>query len=125
MLRFFSLPALAAGLALGAAGCAASTDERPAEFGYIVQAILAPSCGTATCHNSMTRRAGFALDTLEEARETFDNLRPFAPTDDPADSELLFVLRTDDPEQRMPLDSPMPDADIALIERWIIAGAVL
>lgn len=124
MSRSLSLPALAAGLALAAGGCAESTDERPAEFGYIVTTILAPSCATATCHNSMTRREGFALDTIEEAKRTFDDLRPFAPTDDHAESELLFVLRTDDKERRMPIDSPMPDADIALIERWIIAGAV-
>lgn len=105
------------------AGCADESDERPAEFEYIVAAILRPSCATATCHTSQARRADVALDTLEAAHETFDS-RPFAIAFEPESSELPFLLRTTDPELRMPLDSPMPEADIQLIERWIANGAV-
>ncbi|MBK9036847.1 MAG: hypothetical protein IPL61_37290 [Myxococcales bacterium] len=108
--------------ALAAGGCAADTDERPAEFPYIVKAILEPSCATATCHSAQTAAEGLDFSSLAAAQDTFDS-RALAPqTVDPNDSELLFILTTSG-EKRMPVDSPMPDADIALIERWIIAGA--
>ena len=57
-----------------AAGCTDATDERPATFEYIVTAVLRPSCGTATCHNSMTKRKGLAFDTIEAAKEAFEEL---------------------------------------------------
>ena len=120
---------LIAALACSAAGCAESTDERPATFEYIVTAVLRPSCGTATCHNSMTKREGLAFDTIAAANEAFDD-NPFdgcvVPGDpcDPNQSQLIFQLRTTNELKRMPLDSPLPDADIELIERWIRDGAV-
>lgn len=123
MLRSLSMPALAAALALGVAGCAESTDERPAEFGYIVTTILAPSCGTATCHNSMTRREGYAFDTIEEARETF-RVNPLVTVIDEPDANQLIFITTREPDKRMPLDSPLPDADIELMREWIRQGAV-
>ena len=114
------VPVLA--LALLATACAAETDERPAEFPYIVKAILAPSCATATCHSARTQREGVDLSSVEAAQETFDSL-PLAPqTGEPNDSQLLVLLRTTG-EERMPVDGPLPDADIALIEAWIVAGA--
>lgn len=117
------LPLIALALVAPLAGCAESTDPRPAEFEYIVTAILSPSCGTAACHSSQARREDVALDTIEAARETFDS-RPFAIPFEPESSELPFLLRTDDRELRMPVDSPMPEADIVLIDQWILAGAV-
>lgn len=114
------VPAIA--LALAVSACAAETDERPAEFAYIVKAILAPSCATATCHSARTQREGVDLSSVAAAQDAFDS-RPLAPqSGDPNDSELLFLLRTSG-EKRMPVDGPLPDADIALIEEWIIAGA--
>jgi len=109
-------------LALVTAACAADTDERPAEFAYIARAILVPSCGTATCHSARTQREGVNLSSVAAVREELSK-RAFAPqTGDPADSELLFLLTTSG-EKRMPVDSPLPQADIDLIETWIIAGA--
>lgn len=114
------LPVLS--LALVTAACAASTDERPAEFEYIARAILVPSCGTATCHSARTQREGVNLSSVAAVREELSH-RALAPqSGDPNDSELLFILRTSG-EERMPIDSPLPDADIALIEEWIVAGA--
>jgi hypothetical protein len=48
-MRLASIAILAAA---AAAGCAAETDERPAEFAYIAKAILEPSCATAACHDA-------------------------------------------------------------------------
>lgn len=117
--------------ALAAGGCADTTDERPATFEYLVTAVLAPSCGTATCHSTMTEAEGYAFDTVESARATFvrqplDGCFPPDPCD-PALSRLYRVVTTDGSESslpRMPIDSPLPDADVALIERWILDGAV-
>lgn len=113
-------------LALVAGACAAETDERPAEFAYIVKAILAPSCATATCHSARTQREGVDLSSVAAAQDAFDSIPLAPPTGERNDSQLLYVLGAldEDPgDKRMPIDGPLPDADIALIEQWIIAGA--
>ncbi|HRC54531.1 MAG TPA: hypothetical protein PKU97_01350 [Kofleriaceae bacterium] len=100
------------------AGCGDTLDDRPATREYIVAAILAPACGNGGGHSSATAAEGFAFDTLEAANKALTKLV------DPGNrnSELLTVLRTDG-ESRMPLDGPLPDDDIALIEKWILGGA--
>lgn len=121
---------LIAVLACGA--CAESTDERPATFEYIVNAVLAPSCATALCHNSMTRREGYAFDTVEEARTSMGKPPGLVPVGGTLPEEVEFttlvrvltVESDDEFNPRMPIDSPMPDADIELIKRWIGEGAV-
>ncbi len=113
----FLLPALAA-LASLASACGDSVDDRPATREYIVAAILAPACGNGGCHSSAAAVEGYAFDTLEAANEALDRLV------DPGNlnSRLLTVLRSSG-EERMPLDAPLPDDDIALIEKWIQGGA--
>lgn len=92
--------ALAALLALAA--CGEETDDRPVTAQYIVTAITKPSCGTAACHSSASGREGVVLDTVAGLCET---------------GYISGLLRgTDSP--RMPADSPLPEPDIALIERW-------
>jgi hypothetical protein len=115
---------LAGGLAL-AAGCAAETDERPAEFPYIVEAILRPSCATATCHDAMTRREEIDFSTVEAASRSIDE-RGLVAAGRPEDSPLYFLITASasETEKRMPVDSPLPQADIDLIGAWIAAGAV-
>jgi hypothetical protein len=102
-----------------AAGCGDEIDDRPATKEYIVAAILAPSCGNAGCHSSQAKKEGYAFDTVEAAEEAFQEL---VLPGDVQRSRLAQVLRTSG-EARMPLDSPLPEADIALIEAWILAGA--
>lgn len=109
-------------LALAAAACAAETDERPAEFAYIVPAILAPSCATATCHSARTQREGLDFSSVDAARATFMNEGLVVNVDEPPNNQIITILR-DSGEKRMPIDSPLPEADIALIEAWIAAGA--
>lgn len=103
----------------GAAGCGDEIDDRPATSEYIVAAILAPACGNAGCHSSAAKKEGYAFDTLEAAREAFSQL---VLPGDTQRSRLAQVLRASG-ESRMPLDSPLPEADIALIETWILGGA--
>ena len=112
---------LVAALACGA--CAAETDERPAEFAYIAKAILEPSCATAVCHSAQTAAEGLDFSSVAAARATFQDNAFVTVPDEPANNRIIFILRTSG-EERMPVDSPMPDADVALIEAWIAAGAV-
>ena len=109
---------------LGLLGGCAAVDDRPAKFDYIVAAILRPGCATANCHDAMTRRQGLDFSTVAAAGATVDNegLVPIGGGD-PADTQLIFLLTTDG-DKRMPLDGPLPDADIQLISAWIMDGAV-
>ena len=73
---------------------------------YIVPAILRPSCGTAACHSTATARNNYVLDTIEGA----------------CGAGFISPFVTGEQEPRMPLDSPLPQADIALIQAWEDAG---
>lgn len=119
--RFALIATLAATLG---GGCADSTDPRPATFDVIVTNVLRPGCATATCHSAMTKAEGLDFSTVAAAAESIDHegLVPVGGGD-PADSQLIYLLTTSG-EKRMPVDSPLPDADIELISNWIAAGAV-
>jgi hypothetical protein len=108
-------------LALGAAGCADDVDDRPAQWSYISAAIIQPSCTTAGCHSHLTSAGGIQLDT-PEAGYTFLVGGGFVIPEQPDQSKLLRLLRGDE-VWTMPPDTPLPEADIRLIERWIEEGA--
>jgi hypothetical protein len=108
-------------LVLGAAGCGVEEDPRPASLRYIQAAILKPGCATAACHSTLNQRASRVFDDpdtiLDQVYGT--GIQP----GDPGDSALITVYLTGEGEFRMPLDAPLPEADIALISRWIAEGA--
>jgi len=114
-----SVPALL--LFLVAAGCGVETDPRPASFRYIQAAILEPSCATAACHSSLNQREGLVLDDVD-LDTTYEVFYGLAATEDPELSPLLNDILRGDGEKRMPLDAPLPDADVELITNWIVAG---
>jgi hypothetical protein len=119
------LPWLAAAISLALIGCAAEEDDREARWSYIVKAILRPNCATASCHSEQTATGGIELEEPHEAHVLLvgdGGEGNFVFPSNPDRSELLKLLRGDD-IIRMPPDQPLPDADIALIERWILAGA--
>jgi hypothetical protein len=97
---------------LATASCATDgPDERPVTAEYIIPAILRPSCGTAACHSSATAREGLAFGTIDEG----------------CDSAVSFSLNSyisgDGVDGvRMPLDSPLPQKDIDLINAWYADG---
>lgn len=124
---------LAALLITGLSACE-SPDERPAEWSYIHAAILRPACTTASCHSNASAAAGLDLSTPAAAYSYFLGRAceaPANPTDAPGNyvfpyqperSRLLFLLRGDR-TTIMPPDSPLPDSEIQIIERWILEGA--
>lgn len=109
-------------LLLAAVGCGTETDDRPATFTYIHQAILVPSCATAACHSTQNHTYGVDLQDREAAYEVWrgGTARELSP---------LYVMIGGEGEVempdvgRMPLDSPLPDADILLIGEWIDNGS--
>jgi hypothetical protein len=115
--------------ALALAACGTETDQRPRTVQYITEAVLAPNCGNAQCHSSFRNAMGYAFDTVEKAQQSLVgglvgqitlNARD-EPEGDASSAFLINVLtRTLD---RMPYDQPLPEPDIALIERWIDYGA--
>lgn len=109
-------------LTVFAGGCGVEADPRPASLDYIQATILVPSCATAACHSKFNQRADRIFDDpdiiLEQVYGT--GVTP----GDSSDSLLVTFYLTGDGEYRMPADAPLPDADIALIARWIDEGAL-
>jgi len=127
-MRLASIAIFAAAATAAAAGCAAETDERPAEFAYIAKAILEPSCATATCHDASTQREGLDFSSVEASTESLRSANFVTNFDDPPNNRIIYTLRGVDGqgerfEPFMPVDGPLPDADIELIQAWIAAGA--
>lgn len=122
---------LSVGLLLGAC---AEQDDRPATFAYIHQAIIRPNCTTSACHSRLASTAGLNLERMAGAYfilvgstcgQTLPGEAPgnFVFPNFPERSKLLRQLRGEN-TRRMPPDVALPDVDIDLIERWILAGAV-
>jgi hypothetical protein len=137
----------AAAVLAGAGGCS-QTDDRPFVWGYIEPAIFQPSCATSGCHSRGVAVAaldfsdpdrGYAslMDGIAWAPGTGgpengcrqvgpNNLCPAARVlvvpYDPSQSRLVNMLRARG-APRMPPDRPLDEADIRLVERWILDGA--
>jgi hypothetical protein len=95
--------------------------SRPARWSYISAAIIQPSCATASCHTKLSRTYGLELETREGGYVNLVGGRLVVPGR-PDQSKLVYLLRGIE-VTRMPPDAPLPDADVALIERWILEGA--
>lgn len=126
---------LCALIGLGAIAC--GSDDRPASWSYIHAAIVVPSCTTSSCHNAFVAPGGVVLEDREGAytillgRSCEDEQPGEAPRDgnlvvpfSPESSRLMHLLIGDNVRRAMPPDRPLADADIDLIEEWILAGAL-
>lgn len=115
------------------AGCV-DPGERSASWSYVHAAILRPACTTASCHGTASSAAGLDLSTPSAAYSYLLG-RPCGAPEHPQDaignyvfpfqperSRLLALLRGDR-TTIMPPDSPLPDSEIAIVERWILEGA--
>jgi hypothetical protein len=139
---------LALGLGLFATACG-SYDGRPAQWEYISPVILQPNCATVSCHSRAAAVAGLDFSDPERGYVSLTRLRfeivdhyatgdncmpqngtvvcqggyrPLITPFDPAQSRLVHLLRERTPP-RMPPDRPLFEADIKLIENWILVGA--
>jgi hypothetical protein len=122
-------------LACALLSACAAEDDRPATFTYVYTTIVQPSCTTIGCHNTFTQTYGFRFDTLSGtyAYLTGTVCHPGEPPGTPPGnfvrpgqpdrSKLVHLLRAQDVPRRMPPDRPLPEADIELVEQWILEGA--
>ncbi len=74
------------------------------------------------CHGAEKQEGQLRLDQPDWLSETRGEER-LVNSDAPNESLLLKVTRTDDPQIQMPPKAPLEMAEIAILERWIQAGA--
>lgn len=112
-----------------------TAEDRSAAWGYVHTAIIRPSCATAACHSHLSSAGGLDLGSADHAY-TFltgrvcgapphdaDPIGNFVRPGQPESSQLVWMLRGEGTSLVMPPDTPLPDVEIAIIERWILEGA--
>lgn len=119
---------------LGSAAACDTPDERPAAWSYVYPALLLPACTTSSCHSNASAAAGLDLSTAAAAYSYLLGRACDAPPNpedaygnyvipfQPERSRLLYLLRGDR-TTIMPPDAPLPESEIAIVERWILEGA--
>ena len=100
--------------------------NKPAFYTEKVKPILQTNCGK--CHFDMNHKGGVAMDTKALMMKGGRDGVVIVPGD-PANSTLVKLIRhkgpPDDPKPMPPKAPKMSDADIAVIEQWVKAGAVM
>ncbi len=104
------------------AGTAAPQEEGPAvDFVRDIQPILRESCWK--CHGAEKQKRQLRLDSKPLALKGSVNGKVIIPGKS-GESRLVQLLVEGNPEERMPQEAdPLPLAKIALIRKWIDAGA--
>jgi hypothetical protein len=122
-----SVTALAVLAGVGTRGVSAQDGaNKPAYYMEKVRPILVENC--AKCHLDMNHKGGLSLQTKESTLKGGRDGVVVVPGD-PANSMLVKLIRhegpPDDPKPMPPKSPKMSDADIAVIEQWIKAGAIM
>jgi cytochrome c len=99
---------------------------RPEFYTQNVQPILQSNC--YRCHGWMNHRGGLNIQTQAGMRKGGKNGPALVPGD-PAKSLLVRLIRHEGPaDHPMPMPSKsakLSDADIAIVEKWVQAGAIM
>ena len=105
---------------------AQSAASSPAFYTEKVRPILQTNCGK--CHFDVNHKGGLSLMTKESTLKGGRDGVVIVPGD-PANSLLVKLIRHEGPaNDPMPMPAKAPklsDADIAVIEQWVKAGAVM
>jgi cytochrome c551/c552 len=100
--------------------------DKPAFYKEKVRPILQANCGK--CHFDVNHKGGLSLQTKASTLKGGRDGAVIVPGD-PANSLLVKLIRHEGPAadpMPMPQKAPkMSDADIATIEQWVKAGAVM
>jgi len=84
--------------------------------------ILAQKC--VGCHGPKKMKGGYQTHTFESLMTGGESKAPPIIAGQPARSKLFQLITTNDVDDRMPQkDDPLPQATVALLERWIRDGA--
>jgi cytochrome c553 len=110
---------LLVGAVLAAAAGPPARAEPPA-FERDVRPLLVAKCGD--CHGPDTQESGLRLDVRHRAFKGGD-FGPVILAGKAAESELVKRITHADPEKAMPPDEPLSAEEIAVLSRWIDAGA--
>jgi len=117
-------------------GCGGE-ENRPAQWSYISPAIIQPNCATSSCHSKAAAVSGLDFSTADDGLKGLTKqklpevekgdgrneiTRQLILPGNPYESRLVNMLRARG-TWRMPPDRPLPEADIELIETWILNGA--
>lgn len=98
----------------------------PAFYTEKVRSILQTNCGK--CHFDMNHKGGLSLMTKASTLKGGRDGVVIVPGD-PANSLLVKLIRhegpPDDPKPMPPKSPKISDEDIATIEQWVKAGAVM
>ena len=118
--------ALAVSLIVGAADAHATGSER-ISFNRDIRPILSENCFACHGPDSGTRQAGLRLDTFEQATAELDSGGRAIVPQDPAISELLARIVSDDPDAVMPPPETkigrLTDEQVETLKRWVAEGA--
>ena len=111
---------------LGAAVQGGDEAAKPAFFSAQVKPILDANC--ARCHGGENHRGGLNMNTRDVLLKGGHHGPAIVPGD-ASKSMLVKLIRhegpKDDPMDMPPKKDKLSDADIAVVERWINAGAVM
>ena len=122
-----TLAALTAGIARSTAVHAQDDPAKPAYYTEKVQPILETNC--YRCHGGANHRGGLNINTKEDMIKGSHHGPALVPGH-PEQSWMVKLIRhegpADDPMNMPPAPKPkLSDADIAVIETWIKAGAAM
>ncbi len=106
---------------------AAGQDEaaRPEFYTIKVRPIFQANC--YRCHGGMNHRGGLNIATRAGMMKGGHDGAVLVPGD-PAKSLLVRLIRHEGPQNNpgpMPPKAKLSDADIATVERWVRAGAIM
>mgnify|MGYP001557533535 CR=1 FL=1 len=90
------------------------------DFEAEIRPLLVARCGD--CHGPDTQESSLRLDVRHRAFKGGD-FGPVIVAGKAAESELVKRITHADPDYVMPPDEPLPAEEIALLTRWINAGA--
>jgi hypothetical protein len=91
-----------------------------AYFQQQVLPIFISNCAMSGCHDPASHQDGVILNNYNNIMSTGD-VDPY----DPGNSEVFEMIVEPDPDDRMPPapGSPLPQAQIEIIRKWILQGA--
>ncbi|MCP5523975.1 MAG: DUF1553 domain-containing protein [Verrucomicrobiales bacterium] len=114
------------GALLVASGVVPANAGEPVDFNFQVRPLLSDRCYACHGPDSRARKAKLRLDTREGLFQVFGDGTAVVKPGDPAHSELVRRILTDDPDDLMPPVNSHRRLDAAekvLLKRWVESGA--